>query len=231
MSLKNINTSPTYSLKIPSTKKTVEYRPYNVGEQKSLLLAHMEGDAETILTAAKQMIENCTFKKVDFENSPAFDIEYILVKLRSKSAGEIVDVGIKCVSCEHMFPYQINLDKVEVTGGSDKNVKISEDLYIVMKYPTVRTSVQFDPEDIDSAFNQIAECIESIVHGEEVYDAKEQSKAELVEFISRLTESQVEKLKDFFVNMPKVEYVSQQECPSCKHENKIHITGITNFFI
>lgn len=231
MSLKNINTAPTYTLTVPSSNKKIDYRPYNVGEQKALLLAHMEDNADAILTAAKVMIEGCTYGKVDFDSSPSFDIEYILVKLRSKSAGEIVDVGIKCTACDHMFPYQVNLDKVEVNGSTNKNVKITDDLYIVMKYPSVRTAVKFDPEDLDSIFLQIANCIESIVHGDEVYDAKEQSPSDLVDFISRLTESQVEKLKDFFIDMPKVEYKATQKCPSCGHENRIHITGITNFFI
>lgn len=231
MSLESINTSPTYTMTIPSTGKQVDYRPYNVGEQKNLLLAKMEDDTQTILTAAKVMIENCTFKKVQFDSSPAFDIEYIMVKLRSKSAGEIVDVGVVCTKCEHQFPYQINLEEVKVTKEPNRNLKLSESLHFVMSYPTVKTAVDFDPTNVDSAFAQIAACVETIVDGDEVYDAKDQTQESIVKLIERLTESQVQLIKDFFVNLPQVEYKATQACPSCDHVNNIHVTGITNFFI
>lgn len=231
MSLKNINTTPVYTMTLPSNGKKIDYRPYNVGEQKNLLLAKMEEDADAVLAAAKAMIENCTFNKVNFSTAPSFDIEYIMIKLRSKSAGEIVDVGIKCTSCEHLFPYQINLDKVVVSGQPNKNVKLSDSLVLVMKYPTVGVAVSIEESNLDSTFAQIAACIESVVDGDNVYDAKDQTLEELTAFVERLTESQVELLKEFFVSLPVVEYKATQTCPECKHENSIHITGITNFFI
>ena len=231
MSLKNINTAPVYELTVPSTGKKVKYRPYNVGEQRNLLLAQLEEDKRAAIVAVGQIIENCTFGKVDVTNSPAFDIEYILTKLRAKSAGEMVDVGVKCKDCEEVFPIQINLEKVVVEGIADKNVKLGDDLYVVMKFPTIDAAAEFDPDDVEGIFVPIARCVETIVSGEEVYDAREQSLEEVVEFIERLTEQQMESIKNFFSSIPVVSYTAKHNCPKCGHENHIYMSGVSDFFI
>ena len=231
MSLNNINTSPTYYLTVPSSNKKIKFRPYNVAEQKKLLLAHIEEDNEAIMLALKEMVESCTFGSVEFSSSPSFDIEYILVKLRAKSAGEIVDVGIKCISCDKLTPVQINLDQVKLEGEADKNIKLNDDLYQIMKYPTVEASVSFDPEDLDSVFSKIADCVDTVVYGEEVYDSKDQKKSDIVSFLGKLTEQQLEKVKVFFDCIPKLTYRNKHVCVNCGHENQVFVTGVTNFFI
>lgn len=231
MSLGNIKTSPVYTLTLPSTKKKIKYRPYNVGEQKKLLLAHIDEDRDTILEAVKDMIENCTYGQVDFDKSPTFDIEYIMIKLRSKSAGEVLDVSMECNGCGKMFPISINLDEVKVVGGADSNVQLATGLFMKMKYPTVKNAVTSESNDIDTTFKQLAGCIDKIIHEEDVYDAKDQPESELIGFLGRLTETQLKQIKTFVDNIPIVEYRSEKVCTHCNHKNKVYVTGITSFFI
>lgn len=231
MSLGDINTSPVYTLTLPSTKKKIKYRPYNVGEQKKLLLAHIDEDQDTIIAAVKDMIENCTYGKVDFDTSPTFDIEYVMIKLRSKSAGEVLDVSMECNECSNMFPISINLEEVKVVGGSNSNVELAPGLYLKMKYPTVKNTVTVSPEDIEGTFKQIAACIDKIIHGEEIYDAADQTEKEVIGFLERLTENQLKSIKNFIDNIPVVEYRSEKVCTHCGQNNKVYVTGITSFFI
>ena len=88
MTLPVINT-PTYELVVPSTKDKLVYRPFLVKEEKILLMA-MEEDKETQLNRAlKQVVNNCTFQKVKVDKLPLFDLEYIFLRIRAKSVGEV----------------------------------------------------------------------------------------------------------------------------------------------
>ena len=82
---------PLYELNLPSTEEKISYRPFLVKEEKILLMA-MEGkDEKEITKAVKQIINNCVVTKgIDSEKLPLFDIEYILLNLRSKSMGDII---------------------------------------------------------------------------------------------------------------------------------------------
>ena len=42
------------------------------------------------------IVKSCTFNEIDTEISPIFDIEYIFLKLRSKSVGETTTVRVLC---------------------------------------------------------------------------------------------------------------------------------------
>ena len=78
-----------YELKLPSTGKTIEYRPFLVKEEKILLIAQSTGEDDDMLRAVGQIIENCTFGALKPNALPFFDIEYVFIKLRSKSIGEV----------------------------------------------------------------------------------------------------------------------------------------------
>ena len=81
MALPKLNT-PTYELVLPSTGEKVKYRPFLVKEQKLLMLAQESKDENSLADTLGQLIKSCTFEKIDAENSPVFDIEYIFLKLR-----------------------------------------------------------------------------------------------------------------------------------------------------
>ena len=83
MALPVINV-PTYSVTIPSTKKKETFRPFLVKEEKILILALEDGGDEAIARAIKQIINNCTFEKIDVESLATFDLEYVFLRIRAK---------------------------------------------------------------------------------------------------------------------------------------------------
>ena len=95
MSLPVINT-PTYELVQPSTKETITYRPFLVKEEKILLLALEDTEEASLALALKQIINNCTFEKVKVDVLPLFDLEYMFLKIRSKSVGEVANLKLLC---------------------------------------------------------------------------------------------------------------------------------------
>ena len=80
--------SPTYETELPSTGEKIKYRPFLVKEQKLLLMAQESSNQDEIMTSISQLIDACTFDKINANSSPVFDIEYLFLKIRSKSVGE-----------------------------------------------------------------------------------------------------------------------------------------------
>ena len=106
MSLPTLNT-PTYELILPSSNKKIKYRPFLVKEFKILLTA-LESEEDEITRVLLELIDSCTFNKLDLNVLANFDIEYIFINLRAKSIGETTDLVYKC-SCEHENKVQLNL--------------------------------------------------------------------------------------------------------------------------
>jgi len=87
MALPKLNT-PTYELELPSTGKIIKYRPFLVKEQKLLMMAQESENDDEMARAMGTLCSDCTFGLVTAENNPMFDLEYVFLKLRSKSVGE-----------------------------------------------------------------------------------------------------------------------------------------------
>ena len=79
--------APKYNLVVPSTKKKLKYRPFLVKEEKVLMIAQESENETQILQAVQEIIKACTFSKIDVNNIPMYDIEYIFLKIRAKSVG------------------------------------------------------------------------------------------------------------------------------------------------
>ena len=87
MALPVINV-PTYKAKIPSTEEEVTFRPFLVKEEKILLLALEDGGDDSIAQAIKQIINNCTFEKIEPDKLATFDLEYVF------ASGEFIELAL-----------------------------------------------------------------------------------------------------------------------------------------
>ena len=89
--------TPSYELELPSTGKTIQYRPFLVKEEKLLVIALESEDTKQITNAIKAVIRACILTKgVKVESLPTFDIEYLFLNIRGKSVGEDIDVNLIC---------------------------------------------------------------------------------------------------------------------------------------
>ena len=77
-------TTAQYELKLPSTGKTVKYRPFLVREEKVLILSLETGDQKQISNAVKQVLKECVLTKgVKIDSLLSFDIEYLFLNIRA----------------------------------------------------------------------------------------------------------------------------------------------------
>ena len=74
---------PTFELELPSTGKTVKYRPFLVKEEKVLLMALEAKDEKQVISGVKDLIKNCVISRIKVDQLPSFDLEYLFLKNQS----------------------------------------------------------------------------------------------------------------------------------------------------
>ena len=129
---------PIYTIEIPSTKQKARFRPFLVKEEKLLLMAKESENSADILTAVKQIVNNCAVDpNFDVDKLAIFDLELIFIKLRAFSIDNILKVAYKDFEDEKIYNFEIDLNEVKVIFPEeiDTNIKISENSGIVMKFP------------------------------------------------------------------------------------------------
>ena len=165
---------------------------------------------------------------------PLFDVEYIFLKLRSKSVNEISEVGFRCPKCDEVNKIEINLSEVEIETDNTHTDKIelTDDIGLIMKYPQLDSINMNDLQDtnVDAIFDVVSSCIDSIYQGEEIYDSKDYTKEEISEFINNLTQEQFQNIQQFFDTMPKLSHTVPYDCSKCEYDEPLIIEGLQNFF-
>ena len=231
--------TPTYELVLPSTKKSIKYRPFLVKEEKLLVLALESEDTKQITTAIKTVLKNCIETKgVKVEELPTFDIEYLFLNIRGKSVGEEVEVNIIAPDDgETEIPIKISIDEIQVAEneGHDKRIKLSDELMMEMKYPSLNQFIQnnFDlsgSSNMDQSFELIASCIDKIYSEEEVWSTADVTKKEVIEFLEQMNSIQFKEIEKFFETMPKLSYEIEVTNPKTKVKSTVVLEGLSSFF-
>ena len=228
---------PTYELELPSTGKTIKYRPFLVKEEKVLLLAMESQDEKQIVGAVKDLIKNCVISRIKVESLPSFDLEYIFLKIRAASIGETITLNVTCLDDnETQVEATININEVEVKKEKDHDSKImfEDEFGIVMGYPSMQQFVEREflqkEMQTEEVYDFIADSIEQIFQGEDVYDSTTTSKKEFREFVESLTTKQFEKIQQFYATSPKLSHTFKVTNPNTGVESDYTIEGLQNFF-
>lgn len=229
---------PTYELTVPSTGKTIKYRPFLVKEEKVLLIAMESEDEKMIRDAVIDILKNCILTRgVKVEQFAMFDIEYIFLKIRSKSVGERVEMNLLCKDDnETRVTYELDLETVQVNfpEGHDKKIMLDENSGIVMKYPGfeqfIKTQILQKNPTTEEVFDIVIDSVDKVFQGEDVWESSTTSKKEMSDYIEGLTTAQFEKIQKFFMTMPKLSHNIKIKNPNTGVESEYEIEGLVNFF-
>lgn len=225
---------PNYTTTLPSNGKTVTYRPYLVKEKKLLMLAKEQGSNEAIVAAIKQVITNCTLGTVDAEKIGILDLQYLFLKIRSKSVGEVVEFLIPCQSCKMKVETQINLDAIEVSKNPKHTNKImlDDNIGITMKYPDINSDkiLRSGNSNTTKEMDFIVNAIDTVFDKNQIYYAKDYSEAELKELVDSMTESNYQKIAEFYQTMPRLTHKVEYKCPRCGVDGTAEFNNIYDFF-
>ena len=231
--------TPTYELELPSTGKTIKYRPFLVKEEKVLVIALESEDTKQITNAIKAVLKNCVLTKgIKVETLPTFDIEFLFLNIRGKSVGEEIEVNIVCPDDgETNVPVFIDLDSIQVQKDDDhtNQIKLDDDLMMEMKYPSLEQFIKnnFDFQEgnqMDQSFELIATCIDKIYNEDEVWATADCTKKEVKDFLESMNSSQFKEIEKFFESMPKLKHTIEVTNPNTKVTSEVVLEGLASFF-
>tara|TARA_B100000475_G_scaffold61255_1_gene43214 strand:+ start:41 stop:760 length:720 start_codon:yes stop_codon:yes gene_type:complete len=231
--------TPTYELELPSTGKTIQYRPFLVKEEKLLVIALESEDTKQITTAIKAVLRNCILTKgVKVEALPTFDIEFLFLNIRGKSVGEDLEVNILCPDDgKTSVPVSINLDDIVVQKSENhtNQIKLDTKIMMEMKYPSldefIKNNFDFnDTNQMDQSFKLIASCIDKIYTEDDVWASEDCTKKEMNDFLESMNSQQFKEIEAFFTTMPKLSHTIKVKNPETKVESDVVLEGLASFF-
>ena len=233
--------TPSYELELPSTGKTIQYRPFLVKEEKLLVIALESEDTKQITNAIKAVIRSCVLTKgIKVETLPTFDIEYLFLNIRGKSVGEDIDVKLTCPDDnETEVSVNVNLDDIQVEKpeGHSNRIKLDKNLMMELKYPSLNEFIKnnFYPNDatknpMEQSFELIGSCISKIYNEDEVWVASDCTKKEISDFLDSMNSTQFKEVEKFFETMPRLTHTIKVVNPKTKVESDVVLEGLASFF-
>jgi hypothetical protein len=224
-----------YTFEVPSLKKKFKFRPFLVKEEKILLMAKESGDTSDILSAVRQIVNNCAVDEAfDVDKLAIFDLEYLFLKLRSVSIDNVVKVAYRDDEDQSVHEFEIDLNDVNVSEDKNKDntVAITKQAGLVLRYPpaSIYDDKEFMNAQEEQMFSLIIRCIEAVYDGDTLFETKDVPKEELIEFLENLDTKSYERVQEYLLQAPKVEYKIQY-VNKAGNPKEIILNSLNDFFI
>jgi len=225
---------PIFEMELPSTKKKLKYRPFTVKEEKILLVAQESNDAEQEILAARQVVTNCIIDE-DISKFAMFDLEYVLLVLRSRSVDNTITFQIKDPETEETIQLEIDADNVKFMEDESHTNKIElDDTYsLFLKYPTIdefTAIIKMDEGDPLVNYFVMISCLDYIASEDEVHYFKDYENTDIDAFMDNLDGGVIKKIQSFFETMPKLRHEMKYKNKEGKDKTFV-IEGMRSFFI
>jgi hypothetical protein len=225
---------PIFEVKLPSTREKVKLRPFTVKEEKILLVARESGAGEDTIIGIKQVVNNCLIDK-DVSELAMFDLEFVLVVLRSRSVDNNVSFQIQDPDTEEVVDLSVDLDDITIVRKEDhtNKVQINEDYTLFLKYPTIDEFIKIssldDGDPLASYFIMIS-CLDSVVSEDEVHYFKDYTEEEINDFMENTSGEVIKGIQHFFETVPKLRHEMKYTNKN-GDEKTFVLEGMNSFFI
>lgn len=225
---------PLFELVLPSTGKKIKYRPFTVKEEKILLVAQESNEPEQTILSIKQVINNCLVD-IDVEKLAMFDLEYVILVLRSKSVDNNIKFAIKDPDTKESIELEIDLNDVKVTKNEEHSnkVQVNDDYTLFLRYPTIEEFIKIagaDPKDSLTSYFIMISCLDKIASESEVFKFSDYTDEEIDEFMENLQGDVIKRIQNFFETMPKLRHEMKYKNSEGKEQTFV-IEGMRSFFI
>ena len=221
MSLKDLLSVPTYTVELPSTK-----------------------DIREVYNCIKTVLENCIVspKNIDVNKLCYFDVEYLFLKLRSKSMGEMIEILVTDPETKQKFETQLDLEKVVITNfNKNKNkIKLNDTLAVEVQHPSFEDFMNISSKLIESKLESkdrieflldvLTICLKKVYFRDSTVDCSTLDKTEIREFIDSLPKKEFDVLSETIEKFPKIEYQGSFTNPTTGKSFPVEVSDFTNFF-
>ncbi len=238
-----------YDVTLPITGKKFTARPFLVKEEKVLMVAFESGNPAHIVKAINQIVKDCVFEDILPFMLPLVDMEYLIIKLKSFSRGESIDLTMKCGNlvknsegvmhqCGHETDIAVSLEHLGADMDASKIlspvIKLSDSIGINLRPPRFGCMTHvLNPEigESERVMRVLVDSIESVWNDEEVFPSEGETYEELEAFIGEMDAGQFKKLRDYFKSIPSVTLKEDFTCPQCKHHETVNVRDLNDFFV
>lgn len=229
---------PRYETKLPSTNKKIFYYPFKVKHQEILLLAKESNDQEMIYNNFCKIIEECV-ENIKLDECTSYDIEWLILKIREKSIGEIIPIIFSCPECKkEEIKVDVKIPDAQIVYP-EKNISNCIDLgraedgknyKILLKHPSINLVTKIENNDKISDFKVIKESILYIQADDDnpIY-LNETSDEEFKNWYDDLMIDVKLSIQNFILNVPKIQYKTKYKC-KCGKEDELVLDGLADFF-
>jgi len=231
------NIRPEYTTTLPSTGKRIKYQPFTVREEKILVLAAESADPDEVTNAITNVLSNCITSPSDIKITELalFDIEYLFLKTRAKSAGEKIELKVTDPNDETFtVDHEINVDKITVSRDENHTdlIDLTDTCKVKMRYPDITFFNEgIDLSSIAAQIELMARCVSQVIVDEdEVIDRSEMTDAEVEDWLEGLTTEQFKKISDFFATMPKLNHTIKLKNTNTGKDFTVTLEGLQDFF-
>lgn len=203
-----------YTKTLPLSKVEIKFRPYTVKDEKLLLTASTSKnkDPQFYLDNVSTVIKNCIVEcEKPYEKMASVDVEYLLLQLRAKSVGEIVELSYQSEGDTEKQTLSINLEdfKVDIDPEHLYTIELTDTVGLKMRdllfVERISYAAHYNEDNkAEVIYDTIVDCIESIYDENNVYViGQDTTKKEAREFIENLTGVSA-KLYKFIETMPQL---------------------------
>jgi len=254
MGLPQLNVDLRYNITLPISGKKLEVRPYLIKEEKILLTAMESEDKKDVAVAVSKILANCTFD-YDISQLPLVDIEYLMLKLKMYSAGEVITVHVKCNNkvtlptldpetgeptgeeetrkCGHITDIDIDLEEhleVDLSEMKDSKIKLTETVGVALRPPVFDMFEEVVNSDSNTAltFEVLASCLDYIWDEDEVIKEFSANEAEM--FLGNLNKKQLKDIKSYLESIPDLTVKQDYKCEQCGYEQVLVLRNFFDFF-
>lgn len=207
-----IEKTPKYTEILPMSQKRVTYRPFLVREEKNLLIASETSSFENLMMTIRDVVNSCVegLPNNDCKHLPFCDLEYLFLKIREKSVGEVVDCVVTCPVTQEKVNTTIDLQAVKISNKKPQNkIKLGDKLTVVMEQPSMDTYLALNKYQIEAEESSVLEllsmCVKEIHSETDIFDAKDLPEQEVREFVESLTAKQFASFLNYLKEIPTIE--------------------------
>jgi hypothetical protein len=164
-----------------------------------------------------------------------FDLEYVLLVLRSRSVDNTITFQIKDPETEETVQLVIDADNVKFMEDESHTNKIALDgtYTLFLKYPTIdefTTIIKMDDSDPLVNYFVMISCLDYIASEDEVHYFKDYENTDIDAFMDNLDGGVIKKIQSFFETMPKLRHEMKYKNKEGKEKTFV-IEGMRSFFI
>lgn len=212
--------TPDYTKTLPISNKVVKFRPYNVADERLLATAATakDNDASFYIDNTLKVINRTILNDIPVNTLPAIDVKFLLLHLRAKSVGEIIELDYDGKQIA------INIEEIYIKDKREKDdykIDLGNGLGILMRDLSFEAEIKaaslVSESQSEAIFKILLDSIAAIYNAEDIWNVGEDITVDDVEdFIGNIPSTESKKLYQFLADSP---------CLAVKLENGQELTS------